>query len=73
MRYLKCPECGGEDLIEGTLDTGYAVSFVRKGTKFKLFPERQDVECMACASCGCIFGLHTVEKKKRSQHPSSEK
>jgi len=61
---IKCPECGGENIIEGRLNSHFPVVFIKKGTENKLRPESYKVESKACTDCGKMFDLRIVLKNK---------
>ena len=66
---IKCPECGGENVIDGMLDSYGSLTFVKKGTENKLRPQSYRVIGKACTDCGALFDLRirTTGKNKVGQ------
>ena len=62
---IVCPECGGENIMDGKLCGRDYLVFVRKGTENKFRPDAYKTECRACADCGKVFDLRIVVKKAK--------
>lgn len=57
----KCPYCGNEDIISGTLETAYGVGFIPEGQK-GLVKKSSMISALACKKCGAVFGFKLTDK-----------
>ncbi len=57
----KCPCCGSEEIMTGSLESAYGVAFIPDGQK-GLVKKSSTVSALACRKCGAVFGFRLTDK-----------
>ena len=64
MERRKCPRCGGEDILNGSLTAPYGFTFI-PDTQNKVFKKSSYIVCSACKDCGAVFDLTLADQPNK--------
>ena len=64
MESKKCPKCGGEDIMNGSLTASYGFTFI-PDSQSGLFKKCSFVICSACKGCGAVFDLALMDQPNK--------
>ncbi len=64
MESRKCPKCGSEDIMNGSLSTAYGVTFI-PDTQNGFVKKSSLIACLACKDCGAVFDFVLTDKPSK--------
>ncbi len=64
MESRKCPKCGSEDIMNGSLSASYGVTFI-PDTQKGFVKKNSLITCSACKDCGAVFDLALTDKPNK--------
>ena len=64
MESRKCPKCGSEDIMNGSLTAPYGFTFI-PDTENGLLKKSSFIICSACKDCGAVFDFTLTDKPKK--------
>ena len=64
MESGKCPKCGSEDIMNGSLSAPYGFTFIPDGQN-GLFKKSSSIICSTCKDCGAVSDFALTGKPNK--------